>query len=255
MAFGVKFARKFLYVSFDRDSFLVSDGENPMKRFVIYNYEDCVPSLIYADAFDKKTNKKEKFLTAQNLQESNYRKIPYVPVFQSVFNDLSVNVKNFRRFVEEEFPQTYLTRKVIAAIPDDSIMVDKTCIIDFFTESKCISDVLLVSAGMALSGKADTLSEHCCTLTKSARTVALSLLLNGSFIDQVLFAEDYDDSAHIKALIDSWIDRFEISKRIPVLLHGENMEAFSSLGAMVTDDALFENMKFLAQLLHPEMFP
>ena len=237
--------RKFLYISFEKNSFLVSDGESPANRFEIYNFEDCTSSLTHVEVRNKKTKQKSETMIAKNLIESNYRNVPYVSVFQSVFNDLNFNVKKFQCFIREKFPRSFFKRNAFVAIPDDSIVSDQRCVTDFFVSCGCINEAYLIRVGMSLSKTVTSDTEPYCALTKSARTVTLSMVIDGGFIDQMFLDKEHDDLGQIKALINSWNDRFKILRKIPVFLYGENIEAYSPLGTTVTNDVLLDNMKYI----------
>ena len=241
---------KFLFVSFGKNSFLVSDGESPMKNFEIYNFEDCTQSLTHVNVYDKKTGRTRKILVSKHLEESNYRNIPFIPVFQSFINNMDINTKNFRHFVKEKFAFRFFKRNILAVIPDDSIAIDKRCINDFFLSCGLIKKVFLANTGLLIS-KGD--GEPYCALTKSARTVTLSLVIDGGFIDKIFLTNEHNDSAQIKSLINAWRNQFKIPNP-PILLYGENMELFSQLGTMVTDDVLLENMKKIESRLLPKGF-
>jgi len=233
---------KFLYVLFEKNSFLVSEGEWPMKKFEIYNYEDCDPSLTYVDVYDKKAKRTVKILTAKNLIESNYRNIPYISVFHRVMNNFDVNCENFRRFLKKEYQVGFFKRNSIVAIPDDSINADKRHINDFFFSCGCINEVFMANTSLLISKNGEM---DYCALTKSARAIALSLVLDSGLISQAFFPNEYSDLAHINTLLDSWRMQFK-KMGLSVFLHGDNIELFSQLGSVVTNDVLLKNMKAIS---------
>jgi len=234
---------KFLYASFTKNSFLISDGKSHFKGFKINNFEGYVPLIEHIDIYNKKSKQSESIITSKTPHKGNYKNIPYVPVYQGVYNNFDFNIKEFQRFMKEEFSISRLFKPtILVAIPDDSIEIDKRCILEFFIGSDCIKHnrIYLIPAGLMLSKTLET--EHCCALIKSSRTIALSLVMNGGLICQMSYPHEYSDLTEIKVLLNSWANQFNITN-LPVFLYGEDIELFSSLGIVVSNDVLLENLK------------
>ena len=238
---------KFLYVSFARNSFLVSDGEGSFQSFEMYNYEDCVPSVNNVSFYNRKTKQTDIILKSNDLEKSNYKVIPYVPIFQSLYSCLNINNKNFQIFIKDRFSISGLIfkHKIIVVIPDDFIFIDGRCITEFFNNCSFVKQngVFMVKVGILLSKTHDS-SEPRCVITKSVRAVSVSLVMYGGFIDQKIFIKEFNDINQIKVIIDLWSNKYNLSN-LPVYLYGNDIELFSSLGTIFTDDEIIKSLRII----------
>ena len=230
----------FFFISFAKNAFQVSDGESPFKEFAIYNFEGCAPTYEHLEMRDKKTKQMVTILTSKDANIISKRNVPYVPVSQHLYNNWDVNLKNFRDFMKSNFSVSKIFKhKVILVLPDDCMEAEKTTIYGFLYACGIVKYPRIYACDIAHMLK----QWDYVAVTKSVRAISISLVENGGILKQEFFPAGYDDIGHLKSLADSWFSEFDISEP-SILLYGENMEPFSSLGTVVPDDAVLANMRW-----------
>jgi|GEM_PF-6373811 len=229
---------KTIIISLAKNTFQISDGDNKFKEFTIYNFDNDIATYKNVDFADPITKQPVAVLVSENADKISKKNVPYVPVMQAVWNNADINLKNFKAFMKSNFSISRIFKhNAVVIMPADSIEVDKRCVKDFLAISWFIRRILLLEIGLVLGSP-----ETCyIAVTKSIRTVAISLIKDGGILKQEIFPLEYNDLAHLKLLVSSWASEFSVSSP-PVLLYGNGIEVFSSLGTIVSDDEVLTNL-------------
>jgi len=237
--------RKPVFISFAKNTFQVSDGESGFKEFSIYNFDNEMPTFENVEIKDPATSQLVSVLVSKNASQVSLRNVPYIPVFQAMWNNVDINLKNFKEFMKSNFSISRIFKhNAVIIMPDDSIEIDNRSVIDFLTTSGFINKIYLFGVGLVL----DSPDNYYMAVTKSVRAVALSLIKDGGILKQEFFPVDHNDVENLKALMVSWSNQFNISNP-SVLLHGRDIDTLSAVGTVISDSKVLDFVKMVRKHL------